>query len=727
MSASVPDSALTTAQLLQLGGFSREFADDLDEALTTIAEESFETIEEDIDALEETVAEHTATIATILAGGGVEGIAVFDVTTFGATGDGTTNDSVGIRAAITALTTAGGGILFFPAGTYIVSRSGVNTFSIDLTCSNCIVLGVNGKSWLKHAAGQTSTPNAIFRITDQENVVVRDMGFNGNWGATVGVTDNNAGINHTDQVDPKNYGVQLRGNNNVLIENCKITQTYGDGIWIGTSALDYLVGTRNLKIINTTVDIAARNGISFAQRSEQVHVELYKATNVLVQAIDMEPVDQYIREVTITRCHLESWWNRENVDRDINAVLTIVGGKYLVPGVQTNVRNIRIENNILFGSCIIQACDDVVFENNRVICDWSGWGYAPVFVQMYCDGLTVRGNYIYDRTEMNPALVSTAHDASIIVQSYGSGTTNQAPLNVNVSNNKVFSRNGRIGIKISGTGGRGYGALAVQSVETGTAEDIAVTGVAPNQVWTLTDNDKAWTVNQWQGYRVRVGDAWASISFNTATVLTLFAPDLNKATTTPWSSPMGTAEDMPAAGAYEIANATGIVVVENNDIDCTDDGYGAGGVGIEVEAAIAGMRVRLERNRIKNAATSAVSVVTPDAARTILSLVLLDNLFIDDQNTPTCTVGVNFVATKYVTKLTMRGNDVDGVAALTGGLTAGVWQVGGGKATEWEGYGTPESVVTAPIGSRFYRLDGGASTTLYIKTSGVSNTGWTAK
>lgn len=43
------------------------------------------------------------------------------------------------------------------------------------------------------------------------------------------------------------------------------------------------------------------------------------------------------------------------------------------------------------------------------------------------------------------------------------------------------------------------------------------------------------------------------------------------------------------------------------------------------------------------------------------------------------------------------------------------------------GTGTPEGVVTAPIGSLYLRLDGSTSTTLYVKTSGTGNTGWTAK
>lgn len=46
---------------------------------------------------------------------------------------------------------------------------------------------------------------------------------------------------------------------------------------------------------------------------------------------------------------------------------------------------------------------------------------------------------------------------------------------------------------------------------------------------------------------------------------------------------------------------------------------------------------------------------------------------------------------------------------------------------DFVGAGTPEAVVTAPIGSTYLNTSGGASTTLYVKTSGTGNTGWTAK
>ena len=43
------------------------------------------------------------------------------------------------------------------------------------------------------------------------------------------------------------------------------------------------------------------------------------------------------------------------------------------------------------------------------------------------------------------------------------------------------------------------------------------------------------------------------------------------------------------------------------------------------------------------------------------------------------------------------------------------------------GVGDPNGAVSAPIGSLYMRTDGGATTSLYVKTSGSSNTGWTAK
>lgn len=50
-----------------------------------------------------------------------------------------------------------------------------------------------------------------------------------------------------------------------------------------------------------------------------------------------------------------------------------------------------------------------------------------------------------------------------------------------------------------------------------------------------------------------------------------------------------------------------------------------------------------------------------------------------------------------------------------------------GDITWTSGAGSPEGVVTAPIGSLYSRTDGGLLTSLYVKESGAGNTGWVGK
>lgn len=55
-------------------------------------------------------------------------------------------------------------------------------------------------------------------------------------------------------------------------------------------------------------------------------------------------------------------------------------------------------------------------------------------------------------------------------------------------------------------------------------------------------------------------------------------------------------------------------------------------------------------------------------------------------------------------------------------------RVGSATGPTWtSGTGSPEGVVTAPIGSLYTDTNGGAGTTLYAKESGSGNTGWAAK
>jgi hypothetical protein len=60
-----------------------------------------------------------------------------------------------------------------------------------------------------------------------------------------------------------------------------------------------------------------------------------------------------------------------------------------------------------------------------------------------------------------------------------------------------------------------------------------------------------------------------------------------------------------------------------------------------------------------------------------------------------------------------------------GGITIG--PSASGNPMYLAGNGSPEGILSAPVGSRYARKDGGAGTSFYVKETGTGNTGWVAK
>jgi hypothetical protein len=78
----------------------------------------------------------------------------------------------------------------------------------------------------------------------------------------------------------------------------------------------------------------------------------------------------------------------------------------------------------------------------------------------------------------------------------------------------------------------------------------------------------------------------------------------------------------------------------------------------------------------------------------------------------------------------LKTDSSDNVIVPTGNLvidTSGKGVVLPGGITWTSGSGSPEGVVTAPVGSLYSRSDGGLLTSLYVKQSGSGNTGWVGK
>jgi|GEM_PF-6248551 len=73
-----------------------------------------------------------------------------------------------------------------------------------------------------------------------------------------------------------------------------------------------------------------------------------------------------------------------------------------------------------------------------------------------------------------------------------------------------------------------------------------------------------------------------------------------------------------------------------------------------------------------------------------------------------------------------QGTIFSGLRVESSGVAQPVWH-SGNAGPFYRGAGSPEGVVTAPVGAIYQRTNGGAGSTFYVKESGSGNTGWVAK
>jgi hypothetical protein len=400
-----------------------------------------------------------------------------------------------------------------------------------------------------------------------DHLIIRDLGFNGNWGATVGITDTlpnwqaahaysvgdkvNNNVNPTlmyrcitagtssssaptgtgadivdgtvhwiyigegtldpgnqvpGQIDPKNRGVFLEGCKYVAIESCFFSQMYGDAIHV--MAAEGPVQSEFVSIRNCHADIVARNAVTLSG-VKNVQIDRCSFTNIRAGVVDTEtgdgtPASRGSQNVHITHCRLGSWWVRKPV-----SCVSVVGANQSFPSERTMARGYRIMNCVLDGQILVSSAVDCELNGNRIVVDTSEGLPSPIKVDHVCDDIRIVNNYIYDR-----AGATGGHKAVISVRFYG---PKLRPQNVVVRNNQVHVRTAGVnGIEVDGCGGA--------AGDTGTATGVSAT--------TLDDSNKSltpWTSDQFVGFCVRMGGRQAVISSNTATQLTLLR----------WATPPG--------------------------------------------------------------------------------------------------------------------------------------------------------------------------------------------
>ena len=216
-----------------------------------------------------------------------EAATVVDVRTFGAKGNGATNDTAAIQKAINSLGSVGGTVVI-PPGTYgidaVTSLQLKN--NITLQMSPTTILGVIPNSAARYA---------VLNIGGVNNVNVNSGVL---WGDR---------LTHKGTTGEHGFGVAILGSSNVTITGTASNNMWGDGFYIGNGPTFGSLQKRstNVKLIDVTADNNRRQGISITSGKDIsiVRAKLTNTNGIAPSAgIDVEPnsKNDILQNISIT-------------------------------------------------------------------------------------------------------------------------------------------------------------------------------------------------------------------------------------------------------------------------------------------------------------------------------------------------------------------------------------------------------------------------------------------
>lgn len=219
---------------------------------------------------------------------------IANVKDFGARGDGVTDDTAAIQAAIDSV--ASGGTIVVPEGTYMIDVVGEGPPELCRDGCGGIELYSNQTLELDPEASLQVIPCSsdykLVRIEGRHDVTIRG-------GSLIG---DRAQHEHLMGEDGHGHGVVVLGSEHVVIEDLVARDFWGDGFYVGPIDA-MLVPSHDVEFRRCTADANRRQGMSVTHASH-ITIEDCQFSNTQGVApeagIDLEPdAPQYVHDVLI--------------------------------------------------------------------------------------------------------------------------------------------------------------------------------------------------------------------------------------------------------------------------------------------------------------------------------------------------------------------------------------------------------------------------------------------
>jgi polygalacturonase len=330
---------------------------------------------------------------------------VINVKDYGATGDGTTDDTVAIQSALTAVPSTGGKV-YVPAGTYIVSTS-LFAKSATHLCGD----GIGVTILKRKAATQTNSSTTLTGPILTAGPSVGTAYSNGTPGSKITISDMTLDCDYTNQTATQaskgNNAIRLLYVSGLTIQRVEAINTLETAIE-ATFSNNVLIDSNVVSAAGKLAAVADANGISVyyghaTSWGQNVVITHNRITDIGVSgAFASEGIATYDLDfVTITDNEIGSIINGAGIEINVTTALACVGynisdnqihdcagtsGFGVTAGISGTIKGMRVSNNTI---------------SNVKVCG--------LYIN-FCSGLVVEGNSVYNSNTVVDATYFNAID-----------------------------------------------------------------------------------------------------------------------------------------------------------------------------------------------------------------------------------------------------------------------------------------------------------------------------
>ncbi len=423
---------------------------------------------------------------------------IFNVQNFGAKGDGITDDTAAIQSAIDAAAAAGGGQVYMPTGTYIVSGGEEPSDGCLMLKSNVYLYGDGmGATTVKVADGSDTKITGVIRSAygeETHDFGVSNLTIDGNRDSTTGKIDgwfngyipgeagydSNVTLDSVEIKDCSGYGFDPHEQTvNMVIKN---SVSHGNGLdgfvadFLSNSTFENNIAYDNdrhgFNIVTSTHDFTLTNNVAYDNGGNGI---------VIQRGSEDIPSPS---NITIT--------GGEVYGNGAEGVLIKMSSEVTVSGV--DIHDNASAGIRIYGSNHVEIIDNTLNNNSL------GSPVPEIIIQSYNDTLGVSGKYFNGSDNTIQGNIITGSDLS----TYGVAERNEDGTDRNAIIGNTISHTSNGATLIYGDGSYVSATVPMTTVQ-GTAGNDTLLGSAASEIfYGVAGND---TINGGAGGDILVGGA----------------------------------------------------------------------------------------------------------------------------------------------------------------------------------------------------------------------------